>query len=111
MLGPDPLGPGTPSGPGPPLPGPGPLTSHPPPWDQAHPLPQDQGHPPLVNRITDNCKNITLPQTSFAGRNNRFLPELKGSEIRHWSRPYHVLPNLPIMLLLLMLTTVVQLFY
>ena len=22
---------------------------------------------PLVNRMTDSCKNITLPQTSFAG--------------------------------------------
>ena len=27
--------------------------------------------PPLpVNRITDRCKNITLPQTSFAGGKN-----------------------------------------
>ena len=25
-------------------------------------------HPP-VNRMTDRCKNITLPQTSFAGGN------------------------------------------
>ena len=24
-----------------------------------------------VNRMTDRCKNITLPQTSFAGGNNR----------------------------------------
>ena len=23
-----------------------------------------------VNRMTDRCKNITLPQTSFAGGNN-----------------------------------------
>ena len=27
-------------------------------------------HPPPVNRITDRCKNITLPQTLFAGRKN-----------------------------------------
>ena len=27
-------------------------------------------HPPTVNRITDTCKNITVPQTSFAGGNN-----------------------------------------
>ena len=27
-------------------------------------------HPPPVNRMTDRCKNITLPQTSFAGGNN-----------------------------------------
>ena len=26
--------------------------------------------PPPVNRMTDRCKNITLPQTSFAGGNN-----------------------------------------
>ena len=26
-----------------------------------------------VNRITDKCKNITLPQTSFAGGNNEKL--------------------------------------
>ena len=26
-------------------------------------------HPP-VNRMTDACENITLPQTSFAGGNN-----------------------------------------
>ena len=26
-----------------------------------------QVSPPPVNRITDTCKNITLPQTSFAG--------------------------------------------
>ena len=28
--------------------------------------------PPPVNRMTDRCKNITLPQTSFAGGNNCF---------------------------------------
>ena len=26
-------------------------------------------YPPPVNRMTDRCKNITLPQTSFAGCN------------------------------------------
>ena len=26
--------------------------------------------PPPVNRITDTCKNITMPQTSFAGGKN-----------------------------------------
>ena len=26
-------------------------------------------HPPSVNRMTNRCKNITLPQTSFAGDN------------------------------------------
>ena len=29
------------------------------------------GTPPPVNRMTNMCKNITLPQTSFAGGNNR----------------------------------------
>ena len=29
-------------------------------------------HTPLVNRMTDRCKKITLPQTSFAGGNNPF---------------------------------------
>ena len=32
-------------------------------------LPLDSD-PPLVNRMTDRCKNITLPQTLFAGGNN-----------------------------------------
>ena len=31
------------------------------------------GYPsPPVNRMTDRCKIITLPQTSFAGSNNNF---------------------------------------
>ena len=29
-----------------------------------------KGGIPLVNRMTDRCKNITLPHTSFAGGNN-----------------------------------------
>ena len=29
------------------------------------------GTPPAVNRMTDRCKNITLPQTSFAGCKKR----------------------------------------
>ena len=33
-------------------------------------------HTPPVNRITDKCKNITLPQTSFAGRKNTGLLEI-----------------------------------
>ena len=28
-------------------------------------------HMPPMDRMTDMCKNITLPQTSFAGGNNR----------------------------------------
>ena len=31
--------------------------------------PHGTRHPP-VNRMTNRCKNITLPQTSFAGGNN-----------------------------------------
>ena len=29
-----------------------------------------EANTPLVNRMTDKCKNITLPQTSFAGGKN-----------------------------------------
>ena len=36
-------------------------TNQTPPWSR---------HPP-VNRMTDRCKNITLPQTSFAGGNQK----------------------------------------
>ena len=31
------------------------------------------GTPPPVNRMTDRCKNITLPQTSFAGGKKKTL--------------------------------------
>ena len=36
------------------------------PWEQPR-------MPPPVNRMTNRCKNITLPQTSFAGGNNDTL--------------------------------------
>ena len=32
-------------------------------------------HPPPVDRMTDRCKNITLPQTSFAGGNKNDLEQ------------------------------------
>ena len=35
-------------------------------WVSKHALRQT---PPPMNRMTDRCKNITLPQTSFAGGN------------------------------------------
>ena len=36
-----------------------------------HACPPCHAHtPPPVNRMTDRCKNITLPQTSFAGGKN-----------------------------------------
>ena len=38
-------------------------------------------HAPPVNRMTNWCKNITLPQTLFAGGNNRFLPQTWGVAI------------------------------
>ena len=54
-----------------------------PPSNHAHPLqpctpppatththPLATTHAPPVNRMTNRCKNITLPQTSFAGGNN-----------------------------------------
>ena len=31
------------------------------------------GIQPPVDRITDTCKNITLPQTSFAGGNHQLI--------------------------------------
>ena len=31
------------------------------------------GTPPPVNRMTNRCKNITLPQTSFVGGNKKVL--------------------------------------
>ena len=31
---------------------------------------------PPVNKMTDRCKNITLPQTSFAGGNERLFYSL-----------------------------------
>ena len=34
-------------------------------------------HAPPVNRMTNRCKNITLPQTSFAGGNNLLVFFLK----------------------------------
>ena len=48
------------------------------------------GTPPPVNRMTDRCKNSTLPQTSFAGGNNCLTPSLPGlarsweSCFRYW---------------------------
>ena len=50
-----------------------PRSRHPPgpdtPWEQN---PSQEQSPP-VNRITDACKNITLPQTSFAGGKKKLL--------------------------------------
>ena len=34
------------------------------------PAARHAGMPPPMNRMTDRCKNITLPQTSFAGGND-----------------------------------------
>ena len=41
-----------------------------PPGNHAHPPPLATTHVPPVNRMTDRCKNITLPQASSAGGNN-----------------------------------------
>ena len=58
--GPDPPGPGSPLGTRPPR-------TRQPPGDQT----------PPVDRMTDRCKHITLPQTSFAGgKNSLILAEL-----------------------------------
>ena len=68
---------------------PTPCTQTPPPqWMQTDPL--DAGHvtcdacweaalrPTSVNRKTDTCKNVTLPQTSFAGGNKPHGPLYNG---------------------------------
>ena len=44
-----------------------------PPWATTH-APRATTHAPPVNRMTNWCKNITLPQTSFAG----------GKYVQHW---------------------------
>ena len=47
-------------------------------WD-THPVPAPlyagiHTSPPSMDRMTDTCKNITLPQTSFAGGNKYIRP-------------------------------------
>ena len=42
----------------------------PPPEQPRTPPPEQPRTPPSVNRMTNRCKNITLPQTSFAGGKN-----------------------------------------
>ena len=46
-------------------------TMHTPPQEQPCPPWSNHDTPP-VNRMTNRCKNITLPQTSFAGSNNEY---------------------------------------
>ena len=41
--------------------------------------------PPRVNRMTDRCKNITLPQTSFAGGNEKNLFLIVEETLLHYS--------------------------
>ena len=41
-----------------------------PPHQQPCMPPRNHAHPPPLNRMTNWCKNITLPQTSFAGGKN-----------------------------------------
>ena len=49
-------------------------TTHAPQSNHTHPLPPGSNHAcPPVNRITNRFKNITLPQTSFAGGNKGFM--------------------------------------
>ena len=62
-----------------PPPGPGnpPRARHPPP-EPGTPPPPEQA-PPAVNRMTNRCKNITLPQTSFAGGKNYHVEVRRGT--------------------------------
>ena len=62
-----------------------PATTHPPPL-QPCTLPTTMHAPhnhacPPVNRMTDRCKNITLPQTSFAGGNNRICLRMESKRL------------------------------
>ena len=64
-------------------------TMHAPPEKTMHPLgkathaPPEQPRtpPPPVNRMTNWCKNITLPQTSFAGGNYKSSVQNNGTFI------------------------------
>ena len=62
-----------PPGPGTPRPGPGTL--------------------PPVNRVTNRCKNITLPQTSFAGGKNSMKMRLKNRKIGPFSNTIKILTH------------------
>ena len=42
---------------------------------------------PPVNRMTNRCKNISLPQTSFAGGNNRLLKSVINVQVSAESLP------------------------
>ena len=41
---------------------------------------------PCVNRITDRCKNITLPQTSFAGGKDLLVSAILPSSRFRWPK-------------------------
>ena len=57
------------------VPGPGGCT-----WSQwVYLVPGGVRYPPPVNRMTNRCKNITLPQTSFAGGNKPKLNTINSS--------------------------------
>ena len=49
-----------------------PATMHVPPQQPCMPPGNHTGMPPPVNRMTNRFKNITLPQTSFAGGKNEY---------------------------------------
>ena len=50
------------------------IVSHSIPWEGGLPNPNPLWmQTPPVNRMTDRCKNITLPQTSFAGGNKSWV--------------------------------------
>ena len=66
-------------------------TMHTPVGATTHAPPRGNHTCPPVNRMTNRCKNITLPQTSFAGGKNRCQTDfmflgfpLLSSQIRHW---------------------------
>ena len=73
---------------------------HMPPRATMHAPPGATMHAPHVNRMTNRCKNITLPQTSFAGSKDAILRILKVSLKRflHTCTQAHGLKSLPLFL-------------
>ena len=72
-------------------------TMHALPSNHAHPTPDqppprsNHARPPPVNRMTNGCKNITLPQTSFAGGNKEGIYKNRLSALGkvYWSNVLH----------------------
>ena len=51
---------------------------------------------PPVNRMTDRCKSITLPQTSFAGGKYKYVAHYKGMDKDWWQELENKLKKFPL---------------